>query len=109
MLGHFGFMLSSNARIDASSKNGHTTTPPTKEKGGWVDEKGVPNGAKLVHKSAHGETYDGQIATLFKNANIDKTLRFSLLLMPWAPIYEPCQVILGSCCRPMHALMHHQK
>ena len=90
MLGHFGFMLSSNARIDASSKNGHTTTPPTKEKGGWVDEKGIPNGAKLVYKSAHGETYDAQIETLSKNENIEKTLFFSLYLKPRAPLSRSC-------------------
>ena len=72
MLGHFGFMLSSNARIDASSKNGHTTTPSPQEKGGGVEEKVAPNGAKLVYKSVHGETYDGQIATLSKNENVEK-------------------------------------
>ena len=74
-----------------------------------MEEKGVPNGAKHVHKRAHGDTYDGKIATLSRNENVDKTLCFTLLLKPWAPIYEPCWVILGSCCRPMHALMCHRK
>ena len=40
MLGHFGSMLPSNARIDATSKNGHTTTHPPKQKGGGWKKKG---------------------------------------------------------------------
>ena len=38
--------------------------------GGGVEEKGVQNGAKLVQKNAHGETYDGKIATLSHNDNV---------------------------------------
>jgi hypothetical protein len=40
-----------------------------REEGG-MEEKGVPNGAKHVHKRAHGDTYDGKIVTLSKNENV---------------------------------------
>ena len=41
--------------------------------GGRGGRKRVPNGAKHVHKRAHGDTYGGQIATLSKNGNVEKT------------------------------------
>ena len=69
-----------------------------------MEEKEVPNDSTLVQKSAYAETYNGKIGTLTENENVDQTLRFNIYLNTWAPIYDLCWVILGSCCRPMHAL-----
>ena len=43
---------------------------------GGVEENGVPNAAKHVHKRAPGDTYGGKIATLSQNGNVEKNVVF---------------------------------
>jgi hypothetical protein len=109
MLGHFGSMLPSNARIDATSKNGHTTTHPPKEKGGGWKKKGSQMAPIWSTKVSMERHMTAKLRHCPKMKILKNTMCFSLFLKPWAPIYEPCWVILGSCCRPMHALIHHRK
>ena len=66
----FGFMLSSDACIDASSKIVTEKNEKASKRGGGVEEKRVPKGAKLVQKNGHRETYDSNIVTLCKNENV---------------------------------------
>ena len=90
-----------------------TKMTPSLSKGGWEGggpppkKKRPQRAPKWSKKGAHGETHDGNSVILSKNEYVKKQLCFSLYLKPRAPIYEPCWVILGSCCRPTHALIHH--
>ena len=59
------------------------------------------------HKLDGNGEVDVNLMFHLKNENVEKTLGFKLILKPWAAIYEPCWVILGSCCRPMHTSIHH--